>query len=57
MKLIKSTPGELDPAVKALHATMAATSAAIENMTQAARQATELADAGVKVVTEAAAKA
>ncbi len=56
-KMVKSAPGGPDVAAEAVKSTIAATQAAMDSMTKAAKQAAELADANVKAVTEAAARA
>ena len=56
-KIIKAAPGGSDAAVEAVKSTVAATQAAMDSMTKAAKQVAELADANVKAVTDAAAHA
>lgn len=56
-QMIKTAPGGSGVAVEAVKSTMAATQAAMDSMTKAAKQVAELADANVKAVTEAAAHA
>ena len=55
--LAQSGPAGSHPAVGALNSTMMAAANAVENMTKAAKQAAELAEANVKAMTEAAANA
>ena len=56
-RMIKAAPGGSDAAVEAVKSTVAATQAAMDSMTKAAKQVAELADANVKAVTDAAAHA
>jgi phasin family protein len=54
---VKSAPGSSATALAALQSTMAATQTAMDNMTKAARQISELADVNVKAMSDAAASA
>ena len=56
-KMMQAVPGGSNSAAEAVKSTFAATQAALDSMTKAARQAAELAEANVKAVTEAATSA
>ena len=53
-KAVKSAPVGADVALAAVKSSVAATTAAMESMTKAAKQVSNYADAGVKATTEAA---
>lgn len=55
--MLKTAPGGSNAAVEAMRSTLAATQSAMDSMTKAAKQASELAEANVKAVTEAATSA
>ena len=55
--MLKAAPGGSESAVAAVKSTLAATQAAIDTMSKAAQQATELAESNMKTVTQAAAHA